>query len=186
MTTIQEQEYAKYSQYDTTQGVYFTQQERVNELNDRISSRFFPDAPLEPHYDPRPVSTSRTIFPMKDPRRPVTEPKQDYSTHDMNRNFAPSNSSVGPFSGFAVDTENLLRNSTVALQKYDLPSQYIPSSQSDLYNVSVPVSAPLLQPFEGLFRTTELAQPPNPNVVGSRIGKDQFFNHTRVQLRNGL
>ena len=186
MTTIQEQEYAKYSQYDTTKGVYYTQQERVDELNDRIAGRFFPDAPLEPHYDPRPVSTSRTIFPMMDPRRPVKEPKQDYSTYDIKRNFAPSNSSVGPFSGYAVDTENLLRNSTIALQKYDLPSQYIPSSQGDLYNVSVPASAPLIQPFEGLFRTTELAQPPNPNVVSSGIGKDAFFNHTRVQLRNGL
>ena len=45
-------------------GVDIGQHERVDELNQRIASRYFSDAPLEPNFAPRPVQTKQTIFPM--------------------------------------------------------------------------------------------------------------------------
>lgn len=184
MTTLQEQQYAKYSQYDTTKGVYYTQQERVEELNERMLERHFPDRPLEPNFAPRPVSTKYSVFPIMDSRKQSQEPNKTYENYNLAANFAPGNR-AGPFSGYAVETENVLRNSTVALDRDYLQNQYIPSSQSDLYSVVI-VSKPSIQPFEGLFRQTELAQPMHPNVSNTSIGKEQFFNHTRTQMRGGL
>ena len=45
-------------------GVLYGQNERVDELNNRISSRNYADSPLEPHFAPRPVQTKQTLFPM--------------------------------------------------------------------------------------------------------------------------
>ena len=70
-----------------------------------------------------------------------------------------------------VNTESLLRNQFFALQKSD-QSVYVPSSNSDLYNVNV-VSKPVVQPHPDLFQKTEF-KPFNPNVVN---GGTQIFNN---------
>jgi hypothetical protein len=43
--------------YGVPHGVLYGQNERVDELNERISARNAPDTHLKPNYDPRPVST---------------------------------------------------------------------------------------------------------------------------------
>jgi hypothetical protein len=45
-------------------GIYYGQNERVDELNTRIQSRHFPDVDLPPNFDPRPVSTRFCLFPV--------------------------------------------------------------------------------------------------------------------------
>ena len=50
-------------------GVLIGQNERVEELNRRIVDRVSTDAPLQPNFDPRPVSTKYALFPVIDRRR---------------------------------------------------------------------------------------------------------------------
>jgi hypothetical protein len=44
-------------------GLYTCQQERTDELNERMFSRIHSDNSLRPNYDPRPVSTKYSVFP---------------------------------------------------------------------------------------------------------------------------
>ena len=57
--------------YGIPDGVYSGQNDRIDELNARRQSRQFPDQPLQPEFDPRPVSTKYSLFPMIDRRVPV-------------------------------------------------------------------------------------------------------------------
>jgi hypothetical protein len=168
--------------YGVVQGVSYGQQERVDELNDRISSRHFPDMPLQPNYDPRPVPTKYSLFPIVDRKKPVKEvalPYPSYSTNYFNPGTAK-----GPTSGFFsnVDTETILRNQTFALQHTD-QSVYVPSSSSDLYKVDI-VSKPVEQPYPLLFSRFAFDHKVHPNNESGNIGNETFFNHTRTQLRN--
>lgn len=166
-------------------GITYQQNERVEDLNKRISERQFPDYPLEPNYDPRPVPTKYALFPIVDRRTPPKEPRLDYPTHDTYANFNPG-SAVAPIKGYFknVDTETILRNQAFSLQNTS-HNQYVPSSKSDLYNVFV-VSEPTEQPYPLLFSKHDLTKNLHPNVESSKIGKNIFFNSTRTQLRNGL
>ena len=86
---------------------------------------------------------------------------------------------MGYFDNVAVESQ--LRNQYFALQSGANQGTYIPSSQSDLYNVSVPSSSnPVTQPFPDLF-TRPIYQ--NTRIVVPGVGDDQFFNNTRTQLR---
>ena len=175
-----------YNQFDTTKGVYYIQQERVDQLNERIVERQFADKPLEPNYDPRPVPTKYSLFPAIDRRKAIKERRQNFDEYDLQNNFAGITYD-GPFSGYVnnIEKENNLRNQYFALQGGDpIQSAYIPSTDSDLYNVTI-VSKPSEQPFKELFSSSNLDQSPHPNLVGeTNIGKEQFYNHTRTQLRN--
>jgi len=166
------------------QGVSYGQYARTDELNQRISSRSFSDSPLEPNYAPRSVQTKHTIFPIVKNSRQCAEPTLPYPTYNSQANFTPGNSR-GPTSGFTnnVDVETTLRNQTFALQHGANQSVYVPSSNSELYNVSV-VSAPSVQPHAGLFVAPQFSTEIHPNLEGSNVGVDRFFNHTRTQLRD--
>jgi hypothetical protein len=167
-----------------TQGVSHGQHERTDELNQRISSRYFSDSPLQPNFAPRSVQTKHTLFPIVKNSRKITEQQNEYPEYNTQSNFNPGNDRA-PTSGFInnVDVETVLRNQTFALQHGASQSVYVPSSNSDLYNVSV-VSAPSVQPYTDLFATQQFSTDIHPNLEGSNIGMDQFFNHTRTQLRN--
>lgn len=52
--------------YGVVEGVFYGQNERTDELNNRIIERNYPDIPLKPNYDPRPISTKYSHFPMID------------------------------------------------------------------------------------------------------------------------
>jgi len=113
--------------------LYETQNERVEELNDAIYARVIPDAPLEPQYDIRPVSTKYARFPILDRRR-VEGVETSLMLYPQQP--TPVGVSMGPLSGFSVDQETQLQNRFFALQKHGsgIQSTYIPASTSSLYN----------------------------------------------------
>lgn len=162
------------------------QHERLDEINDRIKSRQFSDYPLEPNFSFRPVSTKYSLMPIM-AKNSNPEPKvhiQPQFEHIVEMNFNPATRNA-PFKGYArnIDTETVLRNQTMAAQNAS-QNVYVPSSDSDLYKVSV-VSRPVEQPYKHLFDKPSFVQSVHPNLrnAGTRIGKDQFFNSTRTQLR---
>jgi len=176
--------------YGVQHGVSVGQNERVDELNDRILERSFPNMPLQPNFDPRPVSTKYSIFPIIDMRSPPTVRKLPYLDYYTEIGFNPGNSR-GPVSGFInnVDTETTLRNQNTKLHKGDLGTKYIPSLKSDLYNVRIEGgnNDEIIKTHPYLFETPILDQSKNPNlIIHKNIGNDIFYNHTRTQLRNTL
>lgn len=172
--------------YGVPKYLYAGQNERVDELNTRIDSRQFSDSPLAPNFDPRPVPTKYALFPLIDRRKPdtTTVPIHQYPEYNIQSNFSPATQN-GPVSGYTanVEIENSLRNQYFALQRGGVQNEYIPSTSSDLYNVSVP-SRPSTQPYPGLFSRTEFTASVHPNNQNTSIGNAQFHNHTRTQLRS--
>jgi len=171
--------------YGVAEGVTYQHNERVDDLNNRIQDRQFPDQPLEPNYQFRPVPTKYSLFPITERRTPANESRIKYPEYNQYGNFNPG-SDIAPINGFLrnVDTETVLRNQVFSLQNYP-QNVYIPTSNSDLYNVTV-ISRPSEQPYPLLFENPELEKNLHPNIESSNIGKKIFFNPTRVQLRNGM
>jgi hypothetical protein len=169
--------------YGVPEGVLYGQNARVDELNQRITSRNSPDAPLKPNYDPRSVSTKYSHFPMINRRAPSHEPVLNYVDHNVSVNFNPGNSRAPPI-GYSnkIDVENVLRNQFFANQKGADQNVYIPSSNSDLYKTTV-VSRPAEQPYPLLFQKETFSNNLHPNLENPAIGRADFFNHTRTQLR---
>ena len=170
--------------YGVPVGVFYGQNERVDELNTRIKNRQFPDSPLEPNFNPRPVPTKYSIFPIINRRAPMHEPVIPYLLYNNSVNFNPGNSRA-PISGYVqnVDVETVLRNQTFALQSRADQNVFVPASNSELYNVKV-ISRPSEQTHPLLFDKQSFNSAIHPNNANANIGKDQFFNHTRNQLRN--
>ena len=162
------------------------QHERLDEINDRIKSRQFSDYPLEPNFSFRPVSTKYSLMPImaKNSNPAPHVPLKPQFEHIVEMNFNPATRN-GPYKTYArnVDTETVLRNQTMAAQNAS-QSVYVPSSDSDLYKTSI-VSRPVEQPYRHLFDKPSFVQGVHPNLTnaGSNIGKQQFFNSTRTQLR---
>ena len=157
-----------YSNTGIVQGFYCGQQDRVDELNTRIQSRFVPDSELRPNYDIRPVSTKYSHFPIIDRKKPT-----EYL----------GKAGLAPFIR-NIDTETILRNQTVALQNGIGQAVYVPSSNSDLYNTTV-ISRQSEQPFPDLFVKPTFSTN-IPPIANQNIGKSEFFNYTRTQLRNSI
>jgi hypothetical protein len=167
------------------QGCLYGQQDRIDELNTRIQSRQFSDNPLRPNYDPRPVSTKYSHFPVIDRKKTVQEPWTSYLDKSLETNFKPITRNGPPREYLVnIDTETILRNQTVSLQHGAEQGVFVPSSNSDLYKVQVPYSFSE-QPYPGLFQTYSLDKP--KHIIESQpIGKQLFTNHTRTQLRNTI
>jgi len=167
--------------------VWYGQNERVDELNDRFQSRQFPDNYLEPNFSPRPVPTKYSLFPSFDLRTPTKIPIKPQPTYDIERNFNPG-TSAGPSSGFFnnINTETVLRNQIVPLQHGAEQGVYIPSSKSDLYINTIAPSTTRNeeQPYSNLFTIPSFNARVHPNINKEKIGNDNFNNHTRTQLRN--
>jgi hypothetical protein len=170
-----------------TPGILYGQFERVDELNDRILGRFYPDMPLQPNLNVRPVPTKYSHFPVID-RIPFAKvPIVEAPYYSMETNFTPSNSR-GPVDGYFsnVNVESNLRNQYFAIQRGAPQNEYIPSSQSDLYNVTLSdPSRSETQPYPGLFNNYRPDPVMKVSPLDSKIGADRFFNNTRVQLRGG-
>lgn len=161
---------------------------RVEELNYRILSRTNIDGiGLKPNFNPRPLPTKYSMFSKKN-TTPVfskdVNPTNTYLDYYPEVIFYPGNSKA-PISGFlnSIDVETDLRNQNIPLHRADLNIQYIPSLNSDLYNVTVPKTAPVEQPYPLLFENYTFDQSLHPNVQ-SNIGNQMLYNHTRTQLRN--
>jgi len=166
-------------------GVFYGQNARVEELNDRISERQLPDLALAPNYDPRPTPTKRTQFPMLNMRTPPTTPITQHADFSTHTNFYPGTQRAPPL-GYAanIETEMRLRNQYFALQHCD-QNVYVPSTESDLYKVTV-VSRPSEQPHPDLFAKPTFSNPSAYGSLNPAIGKDLFYNNTRTQLRNTI
>jgi hypothetical protein len=174
------------------QGCLYGQQDRVDALNNRIIDRQFPDIELRPNYDPRSVSTKYIKFAITDP----IQKKSEFKSYNCNTNSSLGNSKLPVFYSGSnnapslrnIDIETNLRNQTVALQHGAYQSIYVPSSKSELYNIEIPKSSlEGEQPFPELFNQTKTHNSIFPSISNNiNIGKQEFFNHTRTQLRNTI
>lgn len=153
---------------------------RVNVLNDRLYSRNVPSAHLKPSFSITPVSTRYTTMPIIDQRKTPTEELSTYSDFSTEDIFNPGNSTA-PWNGFAANiaVESELRNQYFALQKSDR-AVFVPSSKSELYNVHVK-GQNIEQQHPMLFSENTFNEF-NPNMFN--LGKDNFNNYTRIQLKN--
>ena len=161
-------------------GLYTCQQDRTQELNNRMFNRNVPDTILEPSFDFRPVMTKYSRMPIVDQKAKPSEKILRYPTYSPHEHYNVGNRSA-PWSGFAsnVNTESTLRNQFFALQKCE-QSEFVPSSNSDLYQTKVDY-VPQKQNHPLLFEKPDL-EPFNPNV--QNLGSNLFNNHTRYQLKD--
>lgn len=171
--------------YGVVNGLFYGQNDRVDELNTRILSRNRPDHALPPNFDPRPVQTKYVKFPTLDNyRKPIVQIESNYD-YGLETNFTPPLMSVGPVSGFLnrVNTESTLRNQYFALQKGADQGIYVPDKNSDLYRVRIPyIEGEQTHPL--LFENMPLDQTVHPNVASEpNVGADMFNNNTRTQLK---
>ncbi len=170
--------------YGVQKGLISGQFDRVDELNERMSSRYFPTQELQPNFSPRPVPTKYSLFPVIERRTPITEPIRQMPRHSVSENFNPATRN-GPVTTYLanVDTETILRNQTTTLQHGAEQRVYVPSSQSDLYNTRA-VGRVEEQTHPLLFEKQQYAtaQPNMGEKYG--IGINRLNNHTRTQLRN--
>ena len=164
-------------------GAYIGQFERTTELDNRILERNFPSAPLEPNYDPRPISTKYSLMPALAGRKPNAEPKMNYEKYNVHNTFNPCNDGA-PVNGFLnnVEHETYLRNQYFALQKGD-KQNYVPKSSSELYNDYVFEKEGGEQPHPELFKKNNFINNRAGHSGLDGIGRDIFHNNTRTQLR---
>ena len=161
------------------EGLYICQQERTQELNERIYSRNVPSSQLQMQFSSRPVSTKYATMPIVNPRVKSSVPINVEPTYQTTEVFNPGSSA--PWAGFPtkIDDESKLRNQFFALQRCE-QSEYVPSTTSDLYEVAI-TSQPVNQPHPGLFKTEDFS-PFNANPCN--LGKNLLYNHTRQQVKD--
>lgn len=167
-------------------GLYTGQHERVDEINGRVHQRHFSDQPLQAMFDPRPVPTKYSRFPIIERRAEPEIPIVPVSVHHVESNFNPATRKY-PFSSYLanLDTETMLRNQTVALQRGAEAGIYVPSSSSDLYRGFVPAGSMGTgeNTHPDLFVRQQYSTHMPSVVTDTPLGKSQLFNHTRTQLR---
>ena len=165
--------------YGVVNGVMICQQERTDELNNRLSGRNFPSEPLQPEFSLRPVSTKYSLLPIVDQRVKPKVPLKSYPVYNTKQIFNPGTAHA-PWSGFAVNvnTESKLRNQFFALQNCE-QAEFVPSSNSSLFVPFKPAATNQTQPFPDLFDKPDF-EPFNPNTLN--LGGKILHNSTRVQL----
>lgn len=166
-------------------GYFIGNYEVSGQINDRIYERYFPTNldVFAPQYDPRPESTK--YAPLFETPINVPPPRPNFTVElDFNPNYR------APLSGYSIDKETILQNRVFALQKgiEQEQSVYVPSSQSELYNIRVPTpvfgSAVFRPETENdIFRHLNSV----PHTINERQFKvqpstDYFNNFTRYQL----
>jgi hypothetical protein len=152
------------------------------ETNTRIYDRNIPSQGLQPYISVRPVSTKYSYLPIVDPRREISVPSKQFPTFNVNSTFNPGNTQ-SPYSGFAsnINLESELRNQIYALQKCS-QSVYVPSSNSDLYDVRFQATNTRPNPHELLFQEQSF-DTFNPNPAPELCGSNLFYNTTRCQIK---
>jgi hypothetical protein len=114
--------------------------------------------------------------------------QKQYQTYSTSSTFYGGDGK-GPWSGFStnIDKESQLRNQNYALQKDSLGT-YIPSSQSDLYNLTWKNNNNYNKE-EDKFFNSDIFIPPkqssfNPNLYSEDVGYALFNNSTRIQNKD--
>ncbi|NCA22220.1 MAG: hypothetical protein EBS86_13905 [Crocinitomicaceae bacterium] len=146
--------------------------ERTDELNHRIRERQFSDKPYEPHFGIQSISTRQTTFPigMKNLNlQQITQPTTKRQNNCLN-----------------IETENELRCITRPLQKGIRLDDYVPTSQSELYRVILPLSSQqgtIPHPF--LNKSGERMATTVPTTVQNHLlDPKRFNNFTKWEMRN--
>ena len=142
-----------------------------NELNKRLQTRIFPSQSLPPLYDDRPVSTKYSFFQIVEEKQPSITELHKYNTYSPSSTFNPGNR--GPVDYFInnVDTESVLRNQFMALQKSN-KAIYVPELTSDLYMNSYN------------YKKTYTETKCTTNTCNKELAPNTFHNFTRYNLRN--
>jgi hypothetical protein len=167
-----------------TDTLFYADDTRVQELNQRLWSRNQPDRPPPVNFDIRPTPTKYSVFPILDQRMPVGVPILPNSNTGS---FLPT-MTTGPVQGFIqnVDKESDLRNQYFALQRGNDQACYVPSSNSDMYRVTLAQSTTRneVQDFPLLFEKSSFSKAIHPNLYNNTtVGVDRLNNHTRTQNR---
>jgi hypothetical protein len=103
-----------------------------DELNKRIHSRIYPTHTLKPLFETRPVSTKYTFFQTVN-EQPINKTKElMYNNYTPQNTFNPGNKAPIDYFINNIDTESVLRNQFMALQKSS-QSVYVPELNSSLY-----------------------------------------------------
>lgn len=168
--------------FGVVNGVYICNNNRVDEINDRINNRNIPSSSLEPQYSIRPVGTKYGYMPILDQHKKISVPLDKYKSYSTKNTFNPGNvQAKAPWNGFSnnINVESILRNQIFALQKCE-QSEFVPNSNSDLYKTTIDFK-PQKQTHSLLFEQYDF-KPFNPNV--HNLGKNIYNNHTRFQLKD--
>lgn len=165
--------------------VYYCQQQRTQELNNRLNERNHTNVSVNTVPNLRSVPTRYVKMPTGNKSIPTSSPLSKMNCipiYNTNTMFMPSSSL--PFNGYQanVDVETKLRNTIFPLQSCP-QSKYIPSTQSDMFNSTylVPATRPVTMSNQLLFTTPNFS-PSNPNTCN--VGYKLFNNATRTQVRN--
>lgn len=144
--------------------------------------RNIPSQPLQPYLDARPVSTKYSFMPIIDSRKQTDTPLVQQATFTPEKIYNPGYK--GPWSGYAsnINRESELKNQIYALQTCS-QSEYVPSSKSNLYQITWQNTNKPNQPFPELFKNEQFC-PVNPNPNPDKIGYSLFNNATRQQTKN--
>jgi len=148
--------------YGVVNGCYRCDDNRVQELNSRISERNIPFTRMQSHpqYGIQSISTKYTKMGVAD--------QKNISTIPINN---------------TINISNIEIDSNLRMQGYSssMESMYVPSSTSDLYNDTVRENKQISQPFPRLFEEPEFNSF-NPNT--ENLGRQIFQNATRTQMNN--
>lgn len=156
----------------------------IDELNTRIQSRHFSDRSIQPYFTPRPTPTKYSRFPMIERRAATSVSIRREETHDVTNNFNPSTRPYDFRSYLAnYEDEARLRQPMNRLQDDHV---YLPSSQSDLYNVRLPacVTRNETQTHPLLFERPRITGRKLDPFVEDYIGKAPFMNQTTAKCIN--
>jgi len=162
-------------------GVYYCQQDRTQQLSDRLWDRNRTTAPVKMQYSIRPTSTQFVVMPVLNCHNPVTVPCRKEPIYNTETMFMPSN--TAPFSGYQakIDTETRLRDTIFPLQSCP-QAKFIPSTKSDLYHNQYLTEGGRKEKMTNPLLFVEPTFPPfNPNLCGT--GYNLFNNFTRQQVR---
>jgi len=163
-------------------GLWQGQHERLDELDARLAERHFPDRPLQPNFNFRPVATKYSHLPVIDRRATPHVPIVQYEKHNVHDNFSPATSN-GPVATYLanIDLETVLQNRHVTLQNGADQGVYVPSSSSNLYGFSAVGRQENMGERAMIFDNYGLAT--KGSDVANKVGNDRFHNNTRTQLR---
>ena len=163
--------------------VYYCQQERTQELSDRIYSRNMPSHQMGAAYFARPVDTYATVLPVIDCRKPATVTKAHFPVYNQGNVFNPGQGA--PYNGYSrnVDVESRLHNSFAPLQ-HCAQGKYIPGTKSDMYcnkYLTMGHKPVNMRSHDLLFRQEQFSAF-NPNSCN--LGHKVFNNFMRQQIKD--
>ena len=147
-----------------------------NELNERMSERYFPSQILQPNFDPRPEQTKYTHYHITDQKEKTSVSLKTYPQFNPSKIFNTGNRK-GPvqYALSQVDVESRLGNRYMALQKND-HAFYIPPLNSDLYEYS-------MQTGNIISMHQEFQETASKNMDMYNTAPDIFQNATRTNLK---